>query len=99
MNTTKHTPGPWIIPGTDGGDYVICRRERNGKRRTLAHAYMEADARLIAAAPQMLEALRSALDAMGDYYDATDAAGEEGANLHDIIAAAITAAIGKEVSE
>jgi len=47
----------------------------------------------------MLEALRSALDAMGDYYDATDAAGEEGANLHDIIAAAITAAIGKEVSE
>lgn len=55
--------------------------------------------RLIAAAPQMLAALRaalrSALEAMGDSYDATDTAGEEGAALWDQVAAAIETATGE----
>jgi len=54
-----------------------------------------ANARLIAAAPQMLAALRAALEAMGDSYDATDAAGEEGATLWDQVADAIEAATGE----
>ena len=54
-----------------------------------------ANARLIAAAPQMLEALRSALEAMGDTYDARDAAGTEGDQLREQIAEAITAATGE----
>ena len=51
--------------------------------------------RLIAAAPQMLSALRAALEAMGDSYDATDAAGEEGAALWDQVANAIESATGE----
>jgi hypothetical protein len=54
-----------------------------------------ANARLIAAAPQMLEALRAALEAMGDTYDARDAAGTEGEQLRDQIAEAIAAATGE----
>jgi hypothetical protein len=54
-----------------------------------------ANARLIAAAPQMLAALRAALEAMGDSYDATDAAGEEGDALWDQVAEAIAKAEGR----
>ena len=39
------TKGPWICPGTDGGDFVICNAK--GKRRTIAHAYSKADAEFI----------------------------------------------------
>lgn len=56
-----------------------------------------ANARLIAAAPQMLAALRAALEAMGDSYDARDAAGTEGDQLRDQIDDAITAATGSHV--
>jgi len=55
--SNEHTPGPWESPGTDGGARVVCATIR-GKRRTVAHVYGDADARLIAAAPAMLEALR-----------------------------------------
>ena len=51
--------------------------------------------RLIAAAPQMLAALRAALEAMGDSYDATDAAGEAGASVWDQVANAIESATGE----
>ena len=54
-----------------------------------------ANARLIAAAPQMLAALRAALEAMGDSYDARDAAGTEGEQLRDQIAEAIATATGE----
>ena len=43
----------------------------------------------------MLEALRAALEAMGDTYDARDAAGTEGEQLRDQIAEAIAAATGE----
>ena len=74
MNTnTKHTPGPWTTPGTDGIDRVICATVK-GQRRTIAHAYAphrdqenaaeirDANARLIAAAPALLDALRSLVE-------------------------------------
>jgi hypothetical protein len=68
---TQHTPGPWETPGTDDGDRVISASIK-GKRHTLAHVYggddpklnvhtaatRDANARLIAAAPEMLKALR-----------------------------------------
>lgn len=34
---------PWICPGTNGGEYVICTDGNKGKRRTIAHVY-DADA-------------------------------------------------------
>lgn len=55
---SNHTPGPWEVLGTDGDEWVISRRDTDGKRRTLAHVYQRADARLIAEAPNTLEALK-----------------------------------------
>jgi hypothetical protein len=109
MTTTTHSPGPWIIetrlhvhaikdangqdltyqdtePQPDAGSVTSRGKSAN---ETLANA------RLIAAAPQMLEALRAALEAMGDTYDARDAAGTEGEQLRDQIAEAIAAATGE----
>ena len=55
---SKFTPGPWLTPGTDGEEHVISHIDVDGKQRTLAHAYSEANARLIAAAPLMFEKLQ-----------------------------------------
>lgn len=46
----KPTPGKWEIAGKDGDSHVICAKDKHGKRRTLAHAYTEGDAELIAEA-------------------------------------------------
>lgn len=73
--TTKHTPGPWETPGEDGGERVISYRTKKGKRYTLAHVYdgetanMEANARLIAAAPELLDALEGVLQVDCDSED------------------------------
>jgi len=64
---TQHTPGPWkLIDSDDGGFWITCE---NGP--DIIHAGQleygepgtreEANARLIAQAPAMLEALREAL--------------------------------------
>lgn len=62
--TAKHTAGPWEMPGTDGGEFVICTHNSKGKRRTLAHAYSESDAHLIAAAPDLVAACEAAVSAL-----------------------------------
>ena len=62
---TKHTPGPWMFDatlkgdGSFGGSYIVS----NNAKRTwpLAEVYSEDNARLIAAAPELLEALMDAL--------------------------------------
>ena len=88
--STKHTPGPWVAecdpsnnnseiatiawvadwcvgiptPGYPGGNY-----------RDTEYGLAEADARLIAAAPDLLKALRSVIDALEsreDVYDGSD---------------------------
>ena len=64
----------WETPGTDGGDRVVCFRDRTGKRRTIAHVYGQTDtirdhnAKLIAAAPELLAACRAALQHLGSAY-------------------------------
>ncbi len=55
---SKHTPGPLECPGLDGGKWIVCTHKDKGRRRTLAHVYSEANARLYAAAPEMYEALK-----------------------------------------
>ena len=98
--TTQHTPGPWFPDfdddpfdiGTfaikDDFDTPIAHVEGwDGEEDTAKQA--KANARLIAAAPSMLATLQVVLESMGDYYDATDAAGEEGANLHDLVESTI----------
>lgn len=103
MSAPTHTPGPWAsldrlensrtLTHITNGAHIVCTL---GTTRTDGSLNHSANARLIAAAPQMLEALRAALEAMGDTYDARDAAGTEGEQLHDQIAEAIAAATGEE---
>ena len=61
---SKHTPGPWqyvfeggttaFITEADGSTIICIRTTEN----TTAHKNLAANARLIAAAPELLEALR-----------------------------------------
>src|SRR5262245_53317886 len=73
---TAHTPGPWRWrnePYDDGDPYIIIdagpnpfgfNHAGNGGFR-IAGIFSEADARLIASAPEMLEALKQLTDACG----------------------------------
>lgn len=76
MTQTKHTPGPWhVVPYGDGNALVICT-EPDGNWRICflatpgdssgAWETINADARLISAAPEMLEALKQARDLFED---------------------------------
>lgn len=64
--TTKHTPGPWSTHLVDDTIVIIPRRPLPQKFSTLGHSEVAdeedfANARLIAAAPELLEALQMAL--------------------------------------
>jgi hypothetical protein len=76
MGKEAHTPGPWFpVPYGDGNDTVICRDEtgnqriafmaisgsRDERERRKDWAEIKANARLIAAAPELLEALENLL--------------------------------------
>ena len=50
----KHTPGPWYESGTGNHQGLVISRSTSAN---VAVAYDKKDARLIAAAPEMLEAL------------------------------------------
>jgi len=67
----KHTPGPWRICNTNRGLYIAGRDPGYfaeifyGDKTSMTHfPEQQANARLIAEAPAMLEALRALLDAM-----------------------------------
>jgi hypothetical protein len=68
MSTTKHTPGPWVAScrhiGYEGGDWPedeFLQWEVDGPRVPWGRGeFFQADARLIAAAPELLEALKTA---------------------------------------
>ena len=71
MTEHKHTPGPWEIRGEPGSELLIVQPETDWPIAILeaptsdpdAHA---ANARLIAAAPDMLEALKALRDKVED---------------------------------
>ncbi len=64
--TTKHTPGPWSVKKTNCGHGAV-----TAGTYTLRHNWdglgsqeeMDANARLIAASPELLDALKLALEA------------------------------------
>lgn len=72
MTDTKHTPGPWTIDERDYAgvkwDAIIRNRDNDPVACVGMAGYAqntsEANARLIAAAPDMLEELRDALAAL-----------------------------------
>lgn len=55
-----HTPGPWTHKATAGDHDFLIYPEATGRDVALVRDFNEANARLIAAAPDMLEALRQA---------------------------------------
>jgi hypothetical protein len=61
---TKHTPGPWTITNQCTAEnifYIGCRSGSLGSAYNKAGGEGEANARLIAAAPNLLECLKNAL--------------------------------------
>jgi hypothetical protein len=54
--TTTHTPGPWRVG--DAGHTVFGPKTNNPSPKTVASNLGKEDARLIAAAPELLEALK-----------------------------------------
>jgi hypothetical protein len=60
----KHTPGEWIGKATGAGQGLIYA-EKDG--RNVAVAYHARDTDLIAAAPDMLEALKNILPHLDEY--------------------------------
>lgn len=58
MKTTKHTPGPWTLKKLDARDSSI----QIGNVQELIITTVPANAALIAAAPELLEALESILE-------------------------------------
>lgn len=62
----KHTPGPWVVK-TDGGlDPEIWSTTANEWVTCKYHTLNKPDARLIAAAPELLEGCKAALVAFED---------------------------------
>lgn len=102
MTDHKYTPGPWCVK-PDINDGEMCFISANEYTTAFPSSWIaccctgidesewEANAILIAAAPDMLEALRAALDYMGFYsgeYDCQDQI--------DLIKSAIAKAEGKD---
>lgn len=81
---SKHTPGPWEIEEDDYGDELWFGGEGRGiitvngwsnggcKRDPERWSNMQADARLIAAAPDLLKALRLVMSCAGEISTAPD---------------------------
>lgn len=73
---SKHTPGPWIYIGN--GDIVARSENYCGGEKDIASVFLtandedEANARLIAAAPELLEALQNLSIVMQELHDHWD---------------------------
>ena len=74
---SKHTPGPWTfyasLPSTEPNWHIVTNSSR---MRVLANVHIEpgnatdhANARLIAAAPELLAALQELLSEMGEFHN------------------------------
>jgi len=95
--TTKHTPGPWVALGDH---YDECVRVFNGDNNQICVFRYGADpdrrvtamatARLIAAAPELLEALRTVQTEIAKWRD-----GEAHMNFEDMKYCVVDAAIAK----
>jgi len=108
--SAKFTPGPWIVT-VEYGTHVIrgasVRHNENGVefqwRDYVASTWggEHADnARLIAAAPAMLDALQEALEYFEDREDVDDGPdGEPSANAEMSVAITLRAAIAKAIGE
>jgi hypothetical protein len=69
MKAPRHTPGPWVVSGPDVHGVKVFGPlvPEDGERFTIAENMRRQDARLIAAAPELAEALEAALKEMRQY--------------------------------
>jgi len=91
--THTHTPAPWTDTGHDGKDSLIIESETGSVCavwRSNGYECQAADARLISAAPELLEALQMLMPQEPREADSYDSA------MWDNARAAIAKAIGKE---
>lgn len=79
----KHTPGPWSVEaGLDGAHIIRVKTVSKTESNVIARDALPHNARLIAAAPELLEALHAAIP----YLD--DASSSVLRRVHDAIAKA-----------
>ena len=92
---SKHTQGPWTVDGAVATENLDVLGE-GGRVAMLAcddidSETLRANARLIAASPEMLDALRVAQSEL-HYFTAT-----RGSEAHELVRAAIAKATGEEI--
>ena len=90
---SKHTPGPWILKGLtvyNSNEIEICESNDFVRANADNTSEIEANARLIAAAPDMMDALKDCLAYMLD----DQSSDVTGAKALDSINAAIAKAEG-----
>lgn len=68
MSAATFTPGPWTYKATAGDHDFSVYPESTGRDVALVRDFNEANARLIAAAPELLEAAREYLRAVVNTY-------------------------------
>lgn len=100
MSETKHTPGPWrFVRGYDNSNAVITGEGYGLECVALVKSTScpQSDARLIAAAPELLEALKHCYDLLGRY-EINRVDGDQIADeAMSIVRSAITKATGEEM--
>lgn len=72
VSEPKHTPGPWTLASCSHGGLILRRGDAIGRDTHIQSSLQvlpEADAHLIAAAPDLLEALKAMLSEYGDVGD------------------------------
>ncbi len=90
MRTFKHIPAPWSVKWNEKTNRAAIRKESD--KRTICtitpNSWDNANADLIAAAPDMLEALQRANSLLNSHFGITNR-DEAGNSVHDEIRAAI----------
>lgn len=96
---TKHTPGPWLARQYFSGHWEICENA-TAKRLATVDKSNPLDVRLIAAAPELLEALQTLRNDFEAIIDGDDMSGMSDSEMFqaflDTASAAIDKAEGRE---
>jgi hypothetical protein len=90
---TKHTPGPWNVTKPNGIHAVIRTNDR--EQTVIAHVQYDRDASLIAAGPELLQALHGAVSCLERLIEKHDENFRPYSDALDIARAAIQKAQGE----
>lgn len=93
----KHTPGPWEVVVVGNGE-VLIEREK-GHALSLGFLVSKADARLIAAAPELLEALQEAVNELEFLYSVHETVDKKLQSQDALVLKRLQAAIAKAMGE